>query len=583
MVLVGKINKEIVAQLQVAGVRAVGLSGDDGGLIRATKAERPDVDLGFVGDVEEIDSRVIQDLHEFVPVVASVGVDATGQSYNINADVVAGALAASLRARRALFLTDVPGLMRDLADPASLVTRCTLADLAAMAADGVGRRRDAPKAPGDPGCDSPWRGVGEHHRRACPTRRARRALHRSGMRHAGRRDVSLEELVVRERAAVMQTYRRAPVAFARGEGAHLYDLDGRRYVDCLAGIGQSNVGHCHPAVVAAIQAQAATLINTSNLYYTEPMIALAEWLQGRSLGGRVFFCNSGAEASEAAMKLARKRAGDGRPEIVALVDGFHGRTYGALSLTGQPGKQTAFAPLVPGVIHITRNDIGALERAVGARTGAIVLEPIQGEIGVHPLEPAFVRRARELADAHGATLIFDEIQTGMGRTGPLFAYQDLGVEPDVMCLAKSLGGGVPIGAVVTTPALADVLEPGDHGSTFAGGPLACAAALAACEVLDDPGLRAHVREVGGRLLDGLRVLVRDGLAVEARGRGLMCGVDLAGPVAPDAVDAMLARGYLINATTPITLRFLPPLVIDAADVDELVTELGEVARELLRR
>ncbi|MBI2683981.1 MAG: acetylornithine/succinylornithine family transaminase [Actinobacteria bacterium] len=371
----------------------------------------------------------------------------------------------------------------------------------------------------------------------------------------------------------MQTYRRQPVAFVRGEGAALYDADGRRYVDCLAGISMMNVGHCHPAVVGAIRDQAGRLMNTSNIYYTEPMVELAEWIRDRSLGGRVFFCNSGAEAAEAALKLARKFGTPDRTDVVALVDGFHGRTMGALSLTGQPDKQAAFRPLVPGMTHVERNDEAALRAAVSERTCAIVLEPIQGEIGVHPLERSFLRVARELADEFGALLVFDEIQTGMSRTGTLFAYQDLDVVPDVMCVAKSLGGGFPIGAVVTRPEFSAVLEPGDHGSTFAGGPLACASALAACRVLEDPALLGHVREMGGRLLDGLRALVRDGLAREARGRGLMCAIDLPRARAADVVDAMLQRGYLVNNTTAFTLRFLPPLVIGGDDVDGLLENL----------
>ena len=246
-------------------------------------------------------------------------------------------------------------------------------------------------------------------------------------------------MVQREAAALMPTYRRQAVAFVRGEGAALFDADGRRYVDCMAGISMNNVGHCHPDVVAAIADQSSRLINVSNLYYTEPMIALAEWIRDSSLGGRVFFCNSGAEASEAALKLARKHGGPDRPEVVALVNGFHGRTYGALSLTGQPSKQEPFKPLVPGVRHVERDDLEALEAAVGPRTCAIVMEVVQGEVGVHPVPHEMLRLARELADRHGALLLLDEIQTGLSRTGPLFAHEDVGVVPDVMMLAKSLG------------------------------------------------------------------------------------------------------------------------------------------------
>ena len=390
-----------------------------------------------------------------------------------------------------------------------------------------------------------------------------------------------EVLVQREAAAVMPTYKRQPVSFVRGEGAALYDAAGRRFVDCMAGISMNNVGHCHPAVVTAIAEQAGRLINVSNLYYTEPMIALAEWIRDRSLGGRVYFCNSGAEASEAGLKIARKFGGPDRLEVVALVDGFHGRTYGALSLTGQPSKQEPFRPLVPGVTHVDRDDLEGLAAAVTERTCAVVLEIVQGEVGVHPVPQAMLELARELCDRHGALLIIDEIQTGLSRTGPLFAYQDAGVVPDVMLLAKSLGGGVPIGAVVARPEHDAILEPGDHGSTFAASPLACAAALASCAVLDDAGLQASVRRKGADLLAGLEGLVVDGLAAEARGRGLMCAIDLPRPRAAEAVEAMLDEGFLVNDTSARTVRMLPPLVIDPEDLDALVAALRRVLPSLV--
>jgi acetylornithine/N-succinyldiaminopimelate aminotransferase len=385
-----------------------------------------------------------------------------------------------------------------------------------------------------------------------------------------------ERLVAREAAAIMHTYGRQPVEFVRGEGAYLFDRDGRRYVDCMAGISMINVGHCHPEVVQAIRDQAGRLINCSNLYYTEQQVELAEWLRDNSLGGRVFFCNSGAEASEGALKLARRAGGPGRTEVVALEGGFHGRTFGALSLTGQPSKQDPFRPLVSGVHHVGRNDVEALEAAVGERTCAIFLEIVQGEIGVQPVSGDVIRRARELADQTGALLVIDEIQTGLSRTGPLFAYQEAGVVPDVMCLAKSLGGGVPIGAIVARPEYSDVLEPGDHGSTFAGSPLACAAALAACSVLADSRLQDHVRVAGGRLLAGLEQLVAEGLLAEARGRGLMCGADLPEARAELCVGGLLAEGYLANNTSERTVRFLPPLVIEHDDIDDLIAALRRV-------
>jgi len=382
--------------------------------------------------------------------------------------------------------------------------------------------------------------------------------------------------MAREQAALMANYSRQPVLFVRGDGASLYTAEDRRYVDCMAVISMINVGHCHPDVVEAICTQAARLINVSNLYYTEPMLELAEWIRDHSMGGRVFFCNSGAEANEAALKLARKHGGPGRPEVVALEHGFHGRTYGALTLTGQPDKQIAFMPMVPDIHHVGRNDLEALEEAVGPRTCAIFLEIVQGEVGVHPISVEMLQLARALADRHGALLVIDEIQTGLSRTGPLFAYQDVGIEPDVMCLAKSLGGGVPIGAVTARPGIDATFVPGDHGSTFAGSPLACAAGLASCQVLADPGLQASVRVKGAALLEGLQRLVDDGLVREARGRGLMCGIDLPDPRAAEVTAAMLESGYLINNTSAQTLRFLPPLVIDDEDLAGLVSTLRRV-------
>ncbi len=387
-------------------------------------------------------------------------------------------------------------------------------------------------------------------------------------------------MVEREQRALMANYGRSQVQFVRGEGAWLFDPEGRGYLDCMAGISMTNVGHCHPDVVAAIRDQVGTLINTSNLYYTEPMVALAEWIRDTSMGGRVFFCNSGAEAAEAAFKLARKRGGPERTEVVALMDGFHGRTYGALSLTGQPGKQEAFKPLVPGVTHVNRNDHDALRAAVTDRACAIAIELVQGECGVYPLDESFVHLARDLADRHGALLIVDEIQTGMARTGPLYAYQDYGIEPDVMCLAKSLGGGFPIGAITARPGIDDTFQPGDHGSTFAGSPLACAAALAACKVLVDPALQDHARREGARFLAGLQALVDEGLATGARGRGLMCAIDLPADNAAAGVQAMLDRGFLVNNTSARTMRFLPPLVITGDELTTVLAALREVLSTL---
>jgi predicted acetylornithine/succinylornithine family transaminase len=371
-------------------------------------------------------------------------------------------------------------------------------------------------------------------------------------------------------AALIQNYARFPVEFVRGEGAALWDADGHEYLDFLAGISVCNTGHCHPAVVAAIREQAGRLIHASNLFFTRPMMRLAERLSAGSLGGRVLFANSGAEANEAALKVVRKARPRG--EIVVLHGGFHGRTYGALSATPQESKQAPFAPLVPGFVPVPP-DPDALAAAVGDQTAAVLLEPIQGETGVNVLEGDLLRAARAACDRTGAALVFDEVQTGLGRTGTLWAYQGVDVVPDAITTAKALGGGLPIGALICGERLGGVLAPGDHGSTFAGGPLVATAAHAALHVLEDPVLLARVRELGERLREALRDLPG---VVAVRGRGLMVAADIEGS-APDVVrDALLDRRLVINATGPRTLRFLPPLIVDEAQVDDAVARLAHV-------
>jgi acetylornithine/N-succinyldiaminopimelate aminotransferase len=369
-------------------------------------------------------------------------------------------------------------------------------------------------------------------------------------------------------SALAPNYARYPVEFATGEGCVLRDADGIEYLDFLAGIGVCNVGHCHPRVVAAVQEQSARLMHVSNLFTTAPMVALAERLAACSLGGTVLFGNSGAEANEAAIKLVRKARRGG--EIVVFHGGFHGRTYGALSATPQESKQAPFAPLVPGFVPIVPT-VEAIAGAVHDGTAAVLLECVQGETGVHPLPVEVVRAAREACDRVGAALVFDEVQTGMGRTGTLWAYEQIGVVPDAMTVAKGLGGGLPIGALLIGPRLSSVFEPGDHGSTFAGGPVVAAAAHAALDIIGDPALLASVRELGERLVEGLRELP----AVESvRGRGLMVAADVRGDAPAIVRRALLEQHLIINATGPRTLRFLPPLVVDETQIDDAIRRVA---------
>ena len=382
--------------------------------------------------------------------------------------------------------------------------------------------------------------------------------------------MSLEELQQLERDYAIPTYARNPVEFVRGEGVRLWDSDGHEYLDFLAGISVLNVGHCHPQVVAAVREQAGLLMHATNLYYTAPGLRLSAALSESSLGGKVFLCNSGAEANEAALKLVRRARPGG--SIVVVQDAFHGRTYGALSATPQESKQAPFAPLVPGFVVVPK-DPGALAAAVDDGTAAVLLEVIQGESGINVLSEELLLAARSACDRVGAALVFDEIQTGMGRTGTLWAYEQTKVVPDALTSAKALGGGLPIGALVTGPRLADVFQPGDHGSTFAGGPLVASAALAAFEICSDPELLARVAMLGELLRAGLAELP---VVRSVRGRGLMVGVDLrAGVSAPElARRALLEQRLVINATGPGTVRLEPPLIVSEPQIDEAVRRLG---------
>jgi acetylornithine/N-succinyldiaminopimelate aminotransferase len=380
--------------------------------------------------------------------------------------------------------------------------------------------------------------------------------------------MSVAELQALEGRYVMPTYARAPVEFVRGEGARLWDSEGKEYLDFFAGLSVHNAGHCHPRIVAAIRDQAGLLGGVSNLYYTEPGIRLGQRLAESSLGGRVFLCNSGTEANEGAIKLVRKHAhgrGIEAPEIVVLDGAFHGRTLGSLAATPKLAREDLFGPLPAGFVAVPRDDPEALRVAVGERTAAVMIEPIQGEAGIFPIADEVLIAARESCDVSGAALVFDEIQSGMGRTGSLWAYEQLPVRPDVITAAKALGGGLPVGACVTAPELGEVLGAGDHGSTFAGAPIAAAAALAALEVIDDPALLRRVRELGARFSQGLAAL--NGVT-EARGRGLMVGITLApGLDAAEVARRALDAGLVLNVPAPGMLRFLPPLIIGEREVE----------------
>jgi acetylornithine/N-succinyldiaminopimelate aminotransferase len=376
---------------------------------------------------------------------------------------------------------------------------------------------------------------------------------------------------------IMATYKRWPVEFVSGRGAVLVDAAGKQYIDCVAGIAVASVGHAHPRVASAIAAQASRLIHVSNLYFTQPQNRLAERLGELTGGMRSFFTNSGAESIECAIKLARRWAGkNGGPDrhrVVAAVGGFHGRTLGALTATGQPSKQRPFAPLVPGFVHVPYDDIAALRATVDDSVAAVILEPIQGEAGVVVPSEGYIRAARDVCDERGALLVLDEVQTGLGRTGAWFGFQHAGVEPDVVTMAKALGNGVPIGACWAREGVAGTFEPGDHASTFGGQPLAAAAARATLAVMEAEDVPARARRAGARLTERLTALPGVG---EVRGLGLLLAAELVDADARAVQAECLRRGLVVNAVTPTALRLAPSLLVTDDELDEAVSLLAPV-------
>lgn len=387
---------------------------------------------------------------------------------------------------------------------------------------------------------------------------------------------------IQENAAryLMNTYTRLPLTIERGHGCLVYDAEGREYLDCVAGIAVNILGHAHPDIVEAITRQARQLIHTSNLFYTEPQTQLADRLVKHSFADKVFFCNSGTEANEAAIKLARRYAsntfGAERFEIVTMLNSFHGRTLASLTATGQPALQEGFGPLVPGFRYAPFNDLNALEATLTPQTAAIMLEPIQAEGGVIVPDADYLMKVRKLCDDRQILLIFDEVQTGMGRTGTLFAYEQFGMHPDIMTLAKGLGGGIPIGACLATEKVAAAFEPGTHASTFGGNPLACAAALKVLELLIENGKLEQSRSISGYLAKGLSTLAQQFSCVqESRGMGLLQGLVLSIDGKPIVMDC-LERRVLINCTVGRVLRFVPPLIVTQSQIDRLLTVLFDV-------
>ncbi|HXX57286.1 MAG TPA: acetylornithine transaminase [Thermodesulfovibrionales bacterium] len=381
---------------------------------------------------------------------------------------------------------------------------------------------------------------------------------------------------------LMNTYKRFPLVLRKGRGMRVWGSDGKEYLDFVGGIAVNVLGHCHPKVVVALQKQAQRLLHVSNYYHNEPQIRLARLLVEHSFADKVFFCNSGAEANEAAIKLARKYAKENlsghRFEIITALNSFHGRTLATLTATGQLKFQKGFEPLLPGFRHVDFNDLEELKKAVTTETCAVMLEPIQGEGGVKLPGPDYLKGVRELCDKHKILLILDEVQTGMGRTGRLFAYENYGITPDIVTLAKGLGGGVPIGAMLAVDKVASVFVPGDHGSTFGGNPFSCAAGVATMEtLLEDGFILDQCRRMGSYFLKGLEELKKEhpNAVADVRGAGLLVAMEMTRECTP-IVNACMERGALINCTSGNVLRFMPPLIVQEKEIDHLLDILDDI-------
>ncbi len=389
-----------------------------------------------------------------------------------------------------------------------------------------------------------------------------------------------DELINVSQEVLAQTYGRLPVVLVRGQGCKVWDVEGKEYLDFVAGIGVCNLGHCHPKVVQAIRDQAGKLLHVSNLYHIEPQIQLAQLLTKHSFADRVFFCNSGTEANEAAIKLARKYSqdhfGPNRHEIISLLKSFHGRTMASLAATGQDKFHKGFEPLMPGFKFVPLNDVEAMDGAITDSTCAIILEPIQAEGGVNLPTEGYLEAVRKLCDRKKLLLIFDEVQVGMGRTGKLFAYEHYGVTPDIMTMAKGLAGGVPIGAMLARDEVAQSFTPGTHAATFGGNPLSSAAGVAALRVTLEDGILENCRRSSAHFLKRLGDLKKKYPFIkEIRGKGLMIGMEFSRE-AKSAVNECLNRGFLINCTSDTVMRFVPPLIITPAEIDRLIAALDEI-------
>ena len=573
MVLAGKVNKTLVNLLEMHGGRAIGLSGMDGKLIEATKKDER---LGYVGEITRVHVEPITDLLEkgYIPVISTLGCDDEGNTYNINGDTAAAFLAGALHAERLIMMTDIAGILKDKDDPSSLIPEISVSEAEKLQKDGIISGGMIPKV----NCCIEALQKGVENVVIMDGRVPHSILMElltdegAGTMFTEKKDMTIKE---KDKAYIAGTYNRFPVVISRGKGSLMWDENGKEYIDMGSGIGVTSFGIADDKWQAAVSEQAATLQHTSNLYYTEPCAVLAEKLCEKTGMSKVFFSNSGAEANECAIKAARKYASEKKgPDynvIVTLKNGFHGRTLTTLAATGQEHYHELYQPLTPGFVSVDAYNIFELE-AVGAshKIAAIMIECIQGEGGVNDLKKSFVNEAVEYAQSHDILVIVDEVQTGNGRTGKLYSYMNYGIKPDIVSTAKGLAGGLPLGATLLSEKVADVFGYGDHGSTFGGNPVCCAAAITILDRIDDE-LLASVNAKSNYLFDTFK----GAPGIEAvSGMGLMIGLKTVKP-AGEVVKACLERGVLC-LTAKDKVRLLPALNIPT----EVLKKAAEIIKEV---
>ena len=577
MILSGTINKKVVSGLIAAGIDAIGISGIDRGLFRCTKKSHPSVDLGLVGEIHDVRPEVVYDLvhNNITPVISPISLGADGKHYNVNADEAAAALAVAVKATKLFFVSNVPGIIQDnnvitTLDPATAIELIEQKVIKSGMVPKILSAIQAVKEGVDQVRIVDGKGLSKDTGTTIISNGSGNKLPNTN------KDTS--DVVTAEAKFVVSTYSRPLPVFTHGKGVYLFDTEGRRYLDFTAGIAVTALGHSDKQWVEAVSRQAGKLTHVSNLYHTEPHVELAQQLTESSFADRVYFCNSGTEANEAAFKFARKWARANhhtnvKTRIVAFEGSFHGRTTGSLAATSKTKYRSPFEPLMPGIDFATLNDIASAEKTITNETCAVIVEPIQGEGGVNTASNDFLSELRKICDKNKALLIFDEVQCGLARTGHLWAYQNSGIRPDIMTLAKPLAGGLPIGATLVTEDVAQTIHPGDHGSTFAAGPLVCKAANVVFNRVSQPDFIANVASTGKYLKQRLLQLEPQQL-VDVRGSGLLIGAEFSCAIDP-LIQAAAKRGLLLISAGENVLRLCPPLIVTMAQVDEAIEIIGE--------